>query len=139
MGNNKNKIMCTRNDKGLFCCLPSFISLFLLAIFDILVITSSILSIDTFDGAQTYQGFLYINIALGVWQIIPFILHLIWREAAWARFTIFFSQLVIFLWMSIFFILCIVYLAPGLCSNRPSDSCTITHVLVFFVSFILTV
>ena len=78
--------MSTNNDKGCCFCLPSFISLIPLAIFDILVITSSILNIDTFDGAQTYQGFLYINIALGVWQIIPFILHLIWREAAWTRF-----------------------------------------------------
>ena len=131
--------MCTRNDKGCCFCLPSFISLILLAIFDILVITLSILNIDTFEGDQLHQGYLYINIALGVWQIIPFILHLIWREAAWTRFTIFFSHVVSLLWMSIFYLLVIFYLVPGNCNNRPGDSCGITDFLMYFFSFCLIV
>ena len=118
--------MTTNNDKGCCFCLPSFISLILLAIFDILVITLSILNIDTFEGDKMHQGYLYINIALGVWQIIPFILFLIWREAAWTRFTIFYSHVVSLLWFSVFVILCILYLVPTNCNNKPSLTCALT-------------
>ena len=131
--------MCTRNDKGCCFCLPSFISLILLAIFDILVITLSILNIEAFEGEQIYQGYLYINIALGVWQIIAFILFLIWRDAAWTRFTIFFSHVVSLVWMSVFYILCIFSLVPTNCNNNPGDTCGLSDLLIFVLSACLII
>merc|ERR1711997_342942 len=137
---NKNKLkMSTNNDKGCCFCLPSFISLILLAIFDILVITVSILGIVTFGDAKPYQAYLSINIALGVWQIIAFILFLIWRDAAWTRFTIFFSHVVSLIWMSVFYILCIFSLVPTNCNNNPGDTCGLSDFLIFVLSACLIV
>merc|ERR1712117_6629 len=105
---NKNK-MCSNNDKGCCFCLPSYISLVLLAIFDIFVFGASIHNVNIdIDFGEFYDVAIYVNILLAVWQILPFGLFLVWRDAAWPRFLIFLSHFVTLVWMSVFYIIVIL-------------------------------
>ena len=129
--------MCKDNDGGCCFCLPSYISLILLALYDIFIAVASFYNIESFDS--DYQIYTYINIALAVWQLIPFIAFFIMRQAVWPRLLIFISHVISLLWMTAYFLLSIAYIVPGNCNHRPSDSCAISDVIQWFLVICLIV
>ena len=131
--------MCKDNDRGCCFCLPSFISLILLALYDILILVISLLNISTFDGDYIFQALTYITAAIAVWQLIPFILFFIMRQDVWPRALIFISHVVSLLWMSAYFIMVIVRNAPYNCKNNPGDTCGLSDFIQWFLVFCLIV
>ena len=132
--------MCKDNDSGCCFCLPSYISLILLALYDIFIAVATVASfqyIEKFDIA--YQIYIFVTIALAVWQVIPFIAFFIMRHAVWPRLLIFISHVISLLWMTAFFLLSIADIVPSNCNHRPSDSCGMSDLIQWLLVICLIV